>query len=478
MTVRVRFAPSPTGYLHVGGARTALYNWLFARHTGGTFILRIEDTDRKRSTEDAIHGIIAAMSWLGLDWDERLSRQTDKLDDYLTKAAQLVEQGKAYYCYCSPEELKERRFAAKMTGEAHGYDRRCRNLSAGQEAAYRAEDRAPAIRIKMDPVGETVVDDIIRGRVTFDNAGLDDLIIMRPDGVPTYNFASVIDDIDMEITHVIRGEDHLPNTPRQIHIYSALGAEPPRFAHLSMILGHDKAPLSKRHGATSVEAFRDEGYLPDALINFLALLGWAWDDRTTIFSVDELIEKFTLDKVTKSPAVFDTAKLEWMNGQYVRGLSEEALTRELIPIWRRAGLLPVEEVDSETLEKLRAISRICHERLVKLTDIIALTDFFFASVKYDPAAVGKVLKNDDTPRVLRAAGERLAVLDSWTTQSIEEALRSLAAELEIKPKHLFQPLRVAASGRLISPPLFESFEILGREETLARLTMAESFCIA
>jgi len=311
--------------------------------------LRIEDTDRKRSTEDAIHGIIGSMSWLGLDWDESLSRQTDKLDVYLTKAAELVEKGLAYYCYCSPEELQERRLAAKVEGRSPGYDRRCRELAAEQEARLLAEDRLPAIRIKIDTEGETIVDDQVRGRIVFNNKELDDLIIMRPDGIPTYNFASVVDDIDMNITHVIRGEDHLSNTPRQIQVYRALGAEPPVFAHISMILGPDKAPLSKRHGATSIEAFRDEGYLPEALINFLALLGWAWDDHTTIFNRDELIEKFALDKVTKSPADFDMAKLDWMNGHYIRELTDEELVNRLIPIWRQAGLLPLEDISNGTI---------------------------------------------------------------------------------------------------------------------------------
>lgn len=475
MTIRVRFAPSPTGYLHVGGARTALYNWLFARRNGGRFILRIEDTDRKRSTEDAIHGIIESMSWLGLDWDESLSRQTDRLDDYLAKAALLVEEGQAYYCFCSPEELRERRLAAELSGQPPGYDRRCRDLAPEKEAAYRSEDRVPSIRIKMDDTGETVVEDVVRGRVVFNNAELDDLIIMRPDGIPTYNFASVVDDIEMRITHVIRGEDHLPNTPRQMRVYRALGAEPPVFAHLSMILGADKTPLSKRHGAASVEAFRDDGYLPEALINFLALLGWSWDDHTTIFGLDELVEKFALDKVTKSPAVFDTVKLDWMNGQYIRELSHDALTHALMPFWRRAGFLPAEKVDGPLLDKLKAIAGICRERLVKLTDIVELTDFFFRPVEYDPDAVRKALEKEGVDQVLRRAGEKLSALDSWTTAEIEVALRDFAEESGQKPRIVFQPIRVAVSGRLVSPPLFESLEILGQPETLNRLNMAESF---
>lgn len=473
MSVRVRFAPSPTGYMHVGGARTALYNWLFARRMGGEFVLRIEDTDRRRSTEAAIHGIIESMSWLGLDWDESLSRQTDRLDTYVSIANALVESGRAYRCYCSSEELRERRFLAKTKGETPGYNRRCRDLSAEQEAVFLAEDRCPAIRFRADLEGETVVEDMVRGRVVFSNAELDDLIIMRPDVIPTYNFAAVVDDRDMGITHVIRGEDHLPNTPRQIQIYRALGAEPPVFAHLSMILGADKTPLSKRHGATSVEVFRDEGYLPEAMLNFLALLGWAWDDHTTLFSLDDLIEKFSLKKVTKSPAVFDTDKLDWMNGHYIRELTEEELTQRLIPIWRRAGLLSADEVEPGDISRLRSMAAICRERLVKLNDIIELTDFFFHPVKYDQKAFQKALKKEGVETILRSAAAKLAEVGEWATPAIEVGLRELADELEEKPRKVFQPIRVAVSGRLISPPLFESLEILGRDESLARLRMAE-----
>ncbi len=475
--IKVRFAPSPTGYLHVGGARTALYNWLFARRMGGEFILRIEDTDRKRSTEDAIHGIIESMSWLGLDWDEGLSRQTDRLDLYSSLANGLIESGRAYHCYCSPEELQERRLAAKMKGEPPGYDRRCRDLSPEDEAAFLAEDRLPTIRFRADLEGETVVDDLVRGRVVFNNAELDDLIIMRPDGIPTYNFAVVVDDHDMGITHVIRGEDHLSNTPRQIQIYLALGSEPPIFAHLSMILGTDKAPLSKRHGATSVETFRDDGYLPEAMLNFLALLGWSWDDHTTLFSLDDLVEKFSLEKVTKSPAVFDTDKLDWMNGQYIRELTIEELTHSLIPLWREAGLLSGGDLDSSEILRLRSIAAICRERLVKLPDIIELTDFFFRPVQYDAKALDKALKKEGAKEVLQSAAAKLGTIGEWTTAAIETGLRELADELEEKPRKVFQPIRAAISGRLVSPPLFESLEILGREESLARFRKAEELLI-
>ena len=471
MTVRVRFAPSPTGYLHVGGARTALYNWLFARHEGGKFVLRIEDTDRARSTEDAIRAIIDSMRWLGLDHDEGPFRQMDRLDTYTAKAAALVDAGRAYRCYCSPEELEERRKAALAASGSPRYDRRCRRLTPETEADMRAEGRRPAIRFSSNDEGETIVDDLIRGCVIFDNSELDDLIIVRPDGIPTYNYTVVVDDIDMGITHVIRGEDHLPNTPRQMQIYEALGAKTPIFAHLSMILGADKAPLSKRHGATSIEAFRDAGYLPEAMLNFFALLGWSWDDKTTLFSRSELQEKFSLEKVTRSPAVFDTAKLDWMNGQYIRQLSVDELTERLLPFWRAAGLL-ADGDDGGERDRLKAIAAVCQERLVKLVEIVELTDFFFKNVEYDPAAVDKVLQKEGAAAALEAAAAKLALIDDWTHGVLDTALRALAEELGVKLGKLLQPIRVAISGRTVSPPLFESLEILGKETSLARIKKA------
>lgn len=474
--VRVRFAPSPTGYLHVGGARTALYNWLFARRHGGKFVLRIEDTDRARSTEDAIRAIIDSLDWLGMTADEGPHRQTDRLDRYSAKAADLINSGQAYYCYCRPAELEARRLKAAAKGESPKYDRRCRNLAPAEEAAFKSEGREPSTRFISNDEGQTIVDDLIRGRVVFDNDQLDDLIIMRPDGIPTYNFAAVFDDIDMGITHVIRGEDHLPNTPRQTQIYRALGADPPVFAHLSMILGEDKTPLSKRHGAASVEVFKEEGYLPEALINFLALLGWAWDDHTTIFSTADLVEKFSLEKVTKSPAVFDTSKLDWMNGVYIRQLAPDKLVEALVPVWRQAGLLPEADVDKVSKSKLSAIAAVCQERLVKLTDIIALSDFFFAEVRFDQASVDKVLRPAGAG-VLGAAAAALSAIDDWTSPAIEAALRRLAEELGQKAGKVFQPIRVAVTGKTVSPPLFETLEILGKETSLRRLAAATSkFC--
>jgi len=476
--VRVRFAPSPTGYLHVGGARTALFNWLFARHNHGKFILRIEDTDRTRSTEDALRAIIDSLKWLGLDWDEGPFRQTDRLEHYRRAADKLLADKKAYYCYCQPSELEERRRQAKKTGGKQGYDRRCLNLSATDRAGLEAEGRKPVIRFKSPDEGQIIVKDLIRGKVTFANADLDDLIIMRPDGIATYNFAVVVDDAALGITHVIRGEDHLSNTPRQIQLYQALGYKIPKFAHLSMILGPDKSLLSKRHGATSVEVYRDQGYLPEAMVNYLALLGWSYDAETNIFSLSELIDKFSLDNVGKAAAVFDHDKLKWMNGVYIRELSADNLTDSLIHIWRQAGLLKG-DIDGDKYNWLREIAKICQERLTLLRDILTVTDFFFLdSLVYDQASVEKVIIGKEAASKLPLVGRRLSALSDWAVKPIEGALRELAQEVEMKPGKLFQPVRVAVTGRRVSPPLFETLWLLGRERSLRRVRdAAEKFVV-
>jgi len=485
--VRVRFAPSPTGYLHIGGARTALFNWLYARHHDGEFILRIEDTDRSRSTEEAIHAIIEAMDWLGLKWDEGPFRQMDRLDRYSEEAQRLIDMGRAYKCYCTPEELEERRKAALERKEAPRYDRRCLTLTEEQCLAFEVEGRKPVVRFYVSDEGETVIDDIVKGRVVFENVNLDDFIMLRSDGIPTYNFAVVVDDHDMSITHVIRGDDHLSNTPRQVQVYQALGYDVPKFAHLPMILGPDKTRLSKRHGATAVEAYRDEGYLPHALVNYLALLGWGYEDQT-IFTLDELIQKFSLENVGKSPAVFDPAKLEWMNGVYIREMSLDELAEAIKPFLIKAGLIPqaptsIPEEDRDTylvggdlaFERYddawyRRLAEITQERLVKLSEIVALSGFFFRRVQYQPEAVEKVLKKEGVPEILQKTIEALSDMSlEFYAHEIEARLRGLAEETGLKAKHVFQPIRVAVTGRTISPPLFETIELLGREATLERL---------
>ncbi|MFY9204018.1 MAG: glutamate--tRNA ligase, partial [Limnochordia bacterium] len=338
--VRVRFAPSPTGYLHVGGARTALFNYLYAKHHHGVFVLRIEDTDLARSTEASTRAILDSMAYLGLDWDEGPEKggdygpyfQSQRLELYKEYAEKLLSMGRAYECYCTPEELDQIRQEAAAQGRDPKYDGRCRNLTDTQRREFVRQGRKPVIRFKADFEGTTLVDDLIRGQVIFDNNQLDDFVIIKSDGMPTYNFAVVIDDALMRITHVIRGEDHLSNTPKQIQIYQALGFAVPQFAHIPMILGPDRTRLSKRHGATSVGQFQEEGYLAEAMVNYLALLGWAYDDSQTIFSKTELIEKFSLSKVSKNPAVFDLAKLQWMNGVYIRELSLDELYQRTLPL--------------------------------------------------------------------------------------------------------------------------------------------------
>lgn len=472
--IRVRFAPSPTGYLHIGGARTALFNWLFARHHGGSFILRIEDTDRSRSTEQAIEQIVDSLKWLGLDWDEGPYRQTDHLDRYQEVAQRLLDEGKAYKCYCTAEELEAMRRAQLERKETPMYDRRCLRLSEEKRRTLEEEGRQAVVRFRSRDAGTTVVRDLIRGDVSFENRLLDDFIMVRADGVPTYNFAVVVDDRDMRISHVLRGEDHLPNTPRQIQVFKALGWSLPKYAHLPMILGPDRAKLSKRHGAVGVETYRDEGYLPEAMVNYLALLGWSWDEKTTIFTRDELVEKFSLDRVGKTAAVFDAVKLRWMNGYYIREIPLGKLTDRAIPFLERVGY-DLSKVDRAWLEKLLSIAR---ERMELLGDILKLSDFLFTAVKYDPEAVEKVLRKDGVYEVLTRAHDVLREVRDFTHDGIETALRRLVDELGLKPKDVFQPIRVAVTGRTVSPPLFESLELLGQERAIDRIAKAKQLLVS
>lgn len=481
MKVRVRFAPSPTGWLHVGGARTALYNFLFARQHNGTFILRIEDTDRTRSTEEAIQAIIEDMKWLGLNWDEGPDvgggrgpyRQTEREQLYRQHIDRLIESGNAYYCFCLPEELDRMRQEARRRGESFRYPRRCRSLTPEQQEELRAENPRPAVRFKTPETGELVVNDLVKGEIRFDLSQLDDFIIARSDGTATYNLAVVVDDALMGVTHVIRGDDHLSNTPKQILIYRALGYELPEFAHLSMILGPDKKPLSKRHGATAVFEFRNRGYLPEALVNYLALLGWSYDDRTTVFSLEELIEKFSLERVSANPAVFDMAKLEWLNGVRIRYLPVEELANRILPFVREAYGHAGEIVVDRNFLFLVEITR---ERLRFLTDFVDWTYFYFTpEEQFELRAedAERVFKNrEESEAALRLAREKLAEISSWEVPEIERALRSIPEETGSKARKVFQPIRLAVTGRLVSPPLFESIRVLGREKTLGRIDRA------
>ncbi|GLI52345.1 glutamate--tRNA ligase [Thermodesulfovibrio yellowstonii] len=457
--VRVRFAPSPTGHLHIGGARTALFNWLFARHHNGKFILRIEDTDRSRSTEEYIESIIEAMKWLELDWDEGPFRQTERMEVYKAYAYKLLEEGKAYRCYCTPDELEERRQQAMKEGKPPRYDRRCREIKETLNKPF-------AIRFKMPLEGETVVNDLVKGNVTFKNSEIEDLVILRSDGTPTYNFCVVVDDFEMKITHVIRGEDHLNNTPKQIHIYHALGMNPPEFAHIPMILGTDRARLSKRHGATSVLSYRDEGYLSDALVNFLARLGWSYGDKE-IFTREELIKYFNLGQVGKANAIFNAEKLLWLNSEYIKLTPEEKLLELVKPFLIKEGYLK----EDETLDKdwaCRAIKSL-KERCRTLKELAhAMRYYILDYIDIEPKAKEKYI-NAETIPILREVTEKLAVLEEFTQERIEKIFMDMVNEKGLKLGQVAQPVRVVMTGSTVSPGIYEVLEIVGKEKTLKRL---------
>jgi glutamyl-tRNA synthetase len=477
--VRVRFAPSPTGALHIGGARTALFNWLFARNQKGKFILRIEDTDRTRSTLEAEKAIFEGLEWLGLDWDEGPQvggpfgpyYQTERKEIYLKFAQQLLEEGKAYYCFCTPEELEKKRKEAEARKEAPRYDGHCRKLSEAEIKKKLESGLLKVIRFLLPPVGETKVEDLIRGKVIFKNELLDDFVILKSDGFPTYNFACVVDDHLMEITHVIRGDDHLSNTPRQILLYQAFGWALPKFAHIPMILGKDRTRLSKRHGATSVIAYRDLGYLPEAMLNYIAKLGWGCGNQE-IFSREELIEKFSLEGVNKNPAIFDLEKLNWLNGQYIRKILPERLVDLCEP-------LLIETYGTHDFDYLRKVVTIFHDRLVLISDIVPLSNYFFKDdYQYDPKGVEKYFKPEITKKILETLKERLAKVDPFTRENIETVFKGLAEEMKVKLGEVIHPCRLALTGRTESPPMYDVVEILGKEKTIKRLEKAISFLTA
>jgi glutamyl-tRNA synthetase len=479
-SVRVRFAPSPTGFLHIGGARTALYNWAFARHFGGTFVLRIEDTDPERSTEENTQAILRAMEWLGLDYDEGPVVggeygpyfQTQRFGRYAEGLETLKASGHAYPCFCSAELLDAKREAARQKGGVAGYDRTCRSIPA-DEAAARASAGEPHVwRLKVpEDRGDIVFDDAVRGEVTFPATAVDDFVLARTDGTPTYNFAVVMDDIDMKISHVIRGDDHLSNTPKQIVVYEALDMAVPTFAHLSMIWGPDGKRLSKRHGATSVEAYAELGYLPEAIVNYLALLGWSLDGETTIIDAETLRSAFSLDRISKNPAIFDVEKLDWMNGVYLRDMPADQFVARIVPWLEAAGLSDAADAAARP-EWFARLAPLVSERIKRLDEVAEKVAFLFVEPDIDVNAREKVLAKEGAGRALTAASKVLEACD-WTPEAIEAALRELPEKLQLKPKAVFQAIRVAATGSTVSPPLFESLELLGRQTTLARLSAAE-----
>jgi len=457
--VRTRFAPSPTGDLHIGGARTALFNWLLARHTGGKFILRIEDTDAARSTREAIQVILDALSWLGMDWDEGPFYQTQRFDLYREAAGKLLSAGKAYRCYCTPEELEEKRESALKTGGKPKYDRTC----LLRKPPY--PERPFAIRFLSPEEGTTVVDDLIQGRVEFDNRELDDLIIIRSDGFPTYNFSVVVDDATMGITHVIRGNDHLNNTPRQIQIYQGLGYPLPQFGHVSMILGPDKKKLSKRHGAQSVMEYQKMGYLPEAVVNYLVRLGWSYGDQEE-FTREELIEKFSLEAVGRSAAAMNPGKLDWLNGQYIKKAELDELTRMVKPFIEAKGF------SANDISLLKKAVLSFKERVKTLVEMADGSEFYFCErITYDDKAAAKFLNEETVPVFDAIIGSfsKEAVLDKESSHRLIHQLAESRGEPLVK---VAQPLRVALTGRTVSPPIDEVIEILGKDRVIQRLRAA------
>ena len=459
--------PSPTGWFHVGNARTMLFNWLYARHTGGRVVLRFEDTDRARSTEEAIAQAEDVLRWLGIDWDDGPHRQTQRFDLYAAAAAELVENGAAYPCYCTADELTAERERRQSAGVPLIYSGRCRSLTAEERAAREASGLPHVIRLAMPADGTSAIDDVVRGRVEWDNALLGDHVIFRSDGTPTYLFANPFDDIGMGITHVIRGEDLLPSTPRQLAVYAALEAEPPTYAHLPMVLGTDKKKLSKRHGAVSVEEFRDRGVLSEALVNYLALVGWSFDDHTTMMTVPELVERFTLERVNSSPGVFDPEKLEWLNGEHLRALPATEFAASLQRYLEGAGSALAKQPT-----RVAEVAPIVQEKLRTLGQFEGFAGFLFGPVEVDPDAWARVEGDAAAPRSLTAAREALSGVDAWEREAIHSALAAACEKEGVKPRVLYTPVRVALTGRTVAPGLYESLELLGRDESLARIDAA------
>jgi len=479
--IRVRFAPSPTGMLHIGGARTALFNWLYAKHYNGTFVLRIEDTDQVRSTEEAVNVILEGMKWLGLDWDEGPRKggeyspyyQMQRLYLYQKYAEQLLKDKKAYYCYCTREELAESREKQSKENKSLKYDRHCMNLSEEDKKRYKAEGRKPVIRLKI-PAKEITFNDLLRGEVTFDGGLLSDFVIMKSDGIPTYNYAVVIDDTLMKITDVMRGDDHISNTPKQIVIYEALGFDVPKFAHIPMIMGEDHAKLSKRHGAASVMEYRKMGYIPEALVNYIAHLGWSSGSNREIFSIEEIAKEFTLDKISKHAAVFNMEKLNWFNSEYLKKMPIDSLTKMLLPFLREANYIEKgESLSPAKNEYIKEVLKLMQGRINNFSQFIDYADYFFIDkINIEPQAFDSVLNKEGVPGILQVLEEKLSVIKCWDEESIENVVRKVASSLQIKGGQIIHPTRVALSGKKVGPGLFELMVVLGQDKTVKRLKKA------
>ncbi len=474
--VRVRFAPSPTGTLHIGGARTALFNWLFARSNNGQLILRLEDTDSIRSTAESAEGILEGLSWLGLDWDEGPDiggpygpyRQSERLSIYQHFLQQLLDEKKAYYCFCTSDELRKQREEAQHEKKNYLYDKTCESLSSEQIAERIAEGLKPVVRLNVPRQGTTVVHDLIRGEVDFDNSLLDDFIIAKSDGWPTYNFAVVIDDYTMKISHVIRADEHLSNTPKQLQVYQALGLNPPQFAHVSMILAPDRSKLSKRHGATSVQEFRDDGYLPDALVNYLALLGWSPGENADILPREQMPNLFSLKDVSLSAAIYDIKKLAWMNGHYITTADLEVIVKLIEDQARLKGYLT-----ADNNEYFHKVVDLVRSRAKTVNEVLDLAQYFFEEPEaYDEKGVDKYFCKAGSLEKLTAALDVVRYTQSFTSLNLEEATRLKAEALDMKAAELIHPTRLAVSGRTMTPGLFEIIELLGRDISVARISKA------
>lgn len=481
--IKVRFAPSPTGPFHIGGARSALFNWLLARHTGGTFLLRIEDTDLNRSSRESEENIKESMRWLGLDWDEGIDvggsngpyRQTERLEIYQKEAQRLIDEGKAYYCYCSQEELEEERQKQLKDGRTPVYSGHCRHLTEKQVLQYKKEGRLPVVRLRV-PERETIAfNDMVRGHVEFQTSGVGDFIIMKSGGIPVYNFAVVVDDALMGITHVIRAEEHLSNTPRQIAIYHALGYKIPEFGHISLILGADHKKMSKRHGATSVMAYKDMGYLPEAVVNYLALLGWAPKGEQELFSREELIKAFSLSRVSANDAVFDMEKLNWINFQYMKKLSPKQLLVFLLPFIEKAGYItaPLSEEKKAWLEKVISYVR---ERISYGAQAPEQLKIFFEDVPpFSDDEIVSIMKEETSITVLKAFIDALKQVGDFTEESVSACFKAVMKNTGIKGKNAFEPVRIALTGATKGPGIYEMMVLFGKEKTLSLLEKALAF---
>jgi glutamyl-tRNA synthetase len=479
MPVRVRFAPSPTGYLHIGGARTALFNWLYARRHGGTFVLRIEDTDSERSSWEMVSGIVDGLRWLGLDWDEGPDVggphgpyfQSQRADTYREMAARLVSTDRAYYCYCTPETLQQKRKAAEAVGGGWVYDRTCCALTPEEISAREASGAARAIRFKV-PEGRTTFEDLVHGPISFDNANIEDFVVLRSDRQPTYHLSVVADDIDMEISHVVRGDDHISNTPKHVLLYNALEAQVPRFAHVPLILGPDKKRLSKRHGATSVMEYQRLGYLSEALVNFLSLLGWSPGDDRELMTRDELISAFTLEGISGGNAVFNPDKLDWFNQQYILRLPLDDLARRVEPWLRAAGLWSQQLASRQ--QWLDRVLELVRPRVKKLDQFPnEMRPFLAGTVEFDEAAVARYLARPEIVPALVALAQTLESADPFSSATLEPAFRAFAEEQGLKAAALIHATRVAVTGRSVSPGLFDVLELLGRDRVISRLRDAQ-----